>query len=158
MLKPALMMLTLATMPAVAQETSPSRLDAVDAAVAPIMEAGQFPGVVVAVQAHGEPVHQGAYGYASLEHSAPARTDTVFELASLTKHMTALMVLAPWRRAAVGWPHIIRAPNNHASTCPSQAAAAAGRKVVISFSDITIDMFQVIPFGSDTFSETFHSE
>lgn len=93
MLKPALMMLTLATLPAVAQETSPSRLDAVDAAVAPIMEAGQFPGVVVAVLAHGEPVHQGAYGYASLEHSAPARTDTVFELASLTKHMTALMVL-----------------------------------------------------------------
>lgn len=84
----------LTIMPAAAQERETPHLDAVNDAVAPIMEAGQFPGVVVAVLDHGAPVHVGEYGFASLEHSAPARTDTVFELASLTKHMTALMVLS----------------------------------------------------------------
>lgn len=94
MLKTALMMLTLTALPATAQERATPHLDAVDDAVAPIMEAGRFPGVVVAVLDQGAPVHVGEYGFASLEHAAPARADSVFELASLTKHMTALMVLS----------------------------------------------------------------
>ncbi len=93
MLRTSLMMLALTAMPAAAQDTPP-RLEAVDAAVSPIMDEGRFPGVVVAVLEHGEPVHVGEYGFASLEHSAPASAATVFELASLTKHMTALMVLS----------------------------------------------------------------
>ena len=94
MLKTGLMMLALATAPAVAQQAAPPRLEAVDAVVTPIMHAGQFPGVVVAVLDQGEPVHVGEHGFASLEHQAPATAQTVFELASLTKHMTALMVLS----------------------------------------------------------------
>jgi D-alanyl-D-alanine carboxypeptidase len=94
MLRTGLMMLALTAAPALAQTAPAPRLEAVDAAVAPIMDEGRFPGVVVAVLEHGEPVHVGEYGFASLEHSAPASAATVFELASLTKHMTALMVLS----------------------------------------------------------------
>ena len=94
MLRTGLMALALLTAPALAQTAPAPRLEVVDAVVNPIMEAGQFPGVAVAVLQHGEPVHVGEYGFASLEHSAPASAATVFELASLTKHMTALMVLS----------------------------------------------------------------
>jgi CubicO group peptidase (beta-lactamase class C family) len=93
MLKPIVMMLALTAMPALAQEPSAPRLEAVDAAITPTLEAGQFPGVAIAVLDQGAPVHVSVHGLASLEHAAPVRTDTVFELASLTKHMTALMVL-----------------------------------------------------------------
>jgi len=68
-------------------------LETVDAAVEPLMEAGHFPGMAVAVMREGEPVHVGSYGLASIEHDVPVTPDTVFELASLTKHMTALAVL-----------------------------------------------------------------
>lgn len=68
-------------------------LDPVDAAVEPLMEAGHFPGMAVAVLRQGEPVHVGSYGLASIEHQVPVTPATVFELASLTKHMTALVVL-----------------------------------------------------------------
>jgi len=68
-------------------------LDPVDAAVEPLMEQGHFPGMAVAVLRHGEPVHVGGYGLASIEHQVPVTPATVFELASLTKHMTALAVL-----------------------------------------------------------------
>ncbi len=75
-----------------AASTAPTPAE-VDAVVEPIMEQGQFPGVAVAVLNDGEPVFVGTYGYASLEHRVPVTTETVFELASLTKHMTALLVL-----------------------------------------------------------------
>ena len=67
--------------------------DPVDAAVEPLMEQGHFPGMAVAVLRHGEPVHVGSYGLASVGHQVPVTAATVFELASLTKHMTALAVL-----------------------------------------------------------------
>ena len=69
------------------------RLAEVDTRVEALMETGHFPGAAVAVLRDGEPVHVGTYGHASLEHGVPVRTDTVFELASLTKAMTALAVL-----------------------------------------------------------------
>lgn len=94
MLVQALIFLALAATPATAQDAAQPRQDAVDEAVAPLMDAGRFPGVVIAVFDRGAPVHVGEYGFASLEHEAPASAETVFELASLTKHMTALMVLS----------------------------------------------------------------
>lgn len=48
--------------------------------------------MAVAVTRDGRPVHIGLYGRASLEHGTPVRRDSVFELASLTKQMTALAV------------------------------------------------------------------
>jgi len=73
-------------------QTAP-HLAPVDAAVEPLMGQGHFPGMAVAVLREGEPVHVGSYGLASIEHGVPVARETVFELASLTKHMTALAVL-----------------------------------------------------------------
>ncbi|MEA1942935.1 MAG: serine hydrolase domain-containing protein [Pseudomonadota bacterium] len=81
-----------ATLASASAQPSP-HLDPVDAAVEPLMEAGHFPGMAIAVLREGEPVHVGSYGLASIEHAVPVTPDTVFELASLTKHMTALAVL-----------------------------------------------------------------
>lgn len=69
------------------------RLDRVDATVEPLMAEGHFPGAAVAVMRNGEPVHVGTYGLASIAHDVPVTERTVFELASLTKPMTALAVM-----------------------------------------------------------------
>jgi CubicO group peptidase (beta-lactamase class C family) len=94
MLKSFVGVLVLAGVSLTATEAQPApHLDPVDAAVGPLMEAGHFPGMAIAVLREGEPVHVGSYGLASIEHRVPVTPDTVFELASLTKHMTALAVL-----------------------------------------------------------------
>lgn len=76
---------------AYAQETSLGKR--IDATMEALGERGQFPGVAVAVTRDGEPVHVGTYGMANLAHSVPVTRRTVFELASLTKQMTALAVM-----------------------------------------------------------------
>lgn len=74
-----------------AQETSLGQR--IDATMEALGERGQFPGVAVAVTREGEPIHVGTYGMANLAHSVPVTPRTVFELASLTKQMTALAVM-----------------------------------------------------------------
>lgn len=74
-----------------AQETSLGQR--IDATMEALGERGHFPGVAVAVTREGEPVHVGTYGMANLAHSVPVTARTVFELASLTKQMTALAVM-----------------------------------------------------------------
>ncbi|MHA6287265.1 serine hydrolase domain-containing protein [Maricaulis sp. CAU 1757] len=66
----------------------------IDGQVEQLMAEGHFPGAAVAVIRDGAPIHVGTYGMASLEHAVPVHTGTVFELASLTKAMTALAVLS----------------------------------------------------------------
>jgi D-alanyl-D-alanine carboxypeptidase len=84
--------LAIFALPLAAAQGAP-RLDAVDAAIAPLMEAGHFPGIAVAVLRDGVPVHIGSYGLAQIENDIPVTPRSVFELASLTKQMTALAVL-----------------------------------------------------------------
>jgi CubicO group peptidase (beta-lactamase class C family) len=86
--------MALATVTGFAATAQMPHLDTVDAAVEPLLEAGHFPGAAIAVLREGEPVHVGSYGLASIEHDVPVSPQTVFELASLTKHMTALAVLS----------------------------------------------------------------
>ena len=71
----------------------PATAQPLEAVVEPLMAEGQFPGVAVAVLRDGDPVVVETFGQASLEHGVPVTTETVFELASLTKHMTALAIL-----------------------------------------------------------------
>ena len=65
----------------------------IDARVETLMKDGHFPGVAVAVMRNGEAAHVGVYGLANLADSVAVSTHTVFELASLTKQMTALAVM-----------------------------------------------------------------
>jgi CubicO group peptidase (beta-lactamase class C family) len=58
------------------------------------VERGDVPGAVAYVSQHGEPVFEGALGWASVEpERRPMRLDTVFDLASLTKPLAATPVI-----------------------------------------------------------------
>ncbi len=72
---------------------SASGIKGLDARIEVLKEQGHFPGVALAVMRKGKPVHIGTYGMANIGHSVPVTTQTVFELASLTKQMTALAVM-----------------------------------------------------------------
>lgn len=52
-----------------------------------------IPGAALAIVKNGEIVRLGTYGFANLEHDAPVRADSVFELASLTKPFTASAIM-----------------------------------------------------------------
>jgi CubicO group peptidase (beta-lactamase class C family) len=69
------------------------QLEQVDTRVDSLMEEGHFPGVAIAILRDGKPLHAGTYGMANLAHQVPVTTETVFELASLTKQMTALAIM-----------------------------------------------------------------
>jgi CubicO group peptidase (beta-lactamase class C family) len=70
----------------------PARADAVDSLVVARMRAERIPGVSLAVVRDGR-VDARAYGYADLEHCAPADTSTVFGVGSLSKMLTAYATL-----------------------------------------------------------------
>ena len=58
------------------------------------METARVPGMALAVLQRGEPLAVRTYGVASLEHGDPVTEHSVFELASLTKQITAVALLA----------------------------------------------------------------
>jgi len=70
-----------------------SHINGLDARIEVLKEEGHFPGVALAVMRKGKPVHIGTYGMANIGNNIPVTTQTVFELASLTKQMTALAVM-----------------------------------------------------------------
>jgi D-alanyl-D-alanine carboxypeptidase len=67
--------------------------DSVDDYVHATMREHSIPGVAVAVLRHGRLVKLKAYGLANIETGLPATTQTVFELASLTKPFTATAIM-----------------------------------------------------------------
>jgi CubicO group peptidase (beta-lactamase class C family) len=73
---------------------APLCADTVDDYVRAELKARRIPAVAVAVIQDGRAVKQQAYGLASLELNVPARAETVFLLASLTKVFTAAAVLS----------------------------------------------------------------
>lgn len=68
-------------------------IEGVDTRIDSLMDEGHFPGVAIAVMRTGKPVHLGTHGMANLAHEVPVTTQTVFEIASLTKQMTALAIM-----------------------------------------------------------------
>ncbi|MDQ3180205.1 MAG: beta-lactamase family protein [Acidobacteriota bacterium] len=57
------------------------------------MKKRRIPGLALAVVQNGKIARMKAYGLANLEYDVPATTDTVFEIASLTKQFTATAVM-----------------------------------------------------------------
>ncbi|MCA1974266.1 MAG: beta-lactamase family protein [Caenispirillum sp.] len=74
----------LAAAPAAAQH-----LDTVDALVQPHVGV-DTPGIAVLVTRKGETLHAAGYGFADLRRKTPVDADTLFDLASVSKQMTAL--------------------------------------------------------------------
>jgi D-alanyl-D-alanine carboxypeptidase len=61
--------------------------------IQPIMLEQHIPGMALAIQRGGEILHEGYYGLANLEHGIAVTAQTVFEIASVTKLLTAQAVL-----------------------------------------------------------------
>src|SRR3990167_3659879 len=51
------------------------------------------PGVGVLVMKQGKAVYKGGYGYANVEEEIPITKDTIFDLASVSKHFTVVGIL-----------------------------------------------------------------
>jgi len=89
--------LALASLPGLAIATTAPDLckpgvEAIDASVAKTMKQGS-PGMLVGVYRDGRPLYVHGYGLANLEHRVPMAADAVFNLASVTKQLTAAAVL-----------------------------------------------------------------
>ena len=70
-----------------------AQIEGFDGRIASLIDEGHFPGVAIAVMREGQPVHVGTYGMANLADGVPVTNGTVFELASLTKQITALAIM-----------------------------------------------------------------
>src|SRR5688572_15451450 len=67
--------------------------DQVDDYIRTVMAERHVPGVAVAVIKNGKVVKLQGYGVASVEFNVPVTTDTVFEIGSVSKQMTAAAIL-----------------------------------------------------------------
>lgn len=77
----------------VAFAQSPQKPDEVDRYVKAFIEKRKIPGLSLAVVRDGKLVKAAGYGLANLELNVPARSETVYEIGSISKHFTAEAVL-----------------------------------------------------------------
>jgi CubicO group peptidase (beta-lactamase class C family) len=80
--------------PPAAEPTSltSAQLEDFDAAVEPLRQSLDVPGVAVAIVKHGATVFAKGYGSSDLESGAPVTTDTVFRIGSITKSFSSALV------------------------------------------------------------------
>src|ERR1700761_5125837 len=72
---------------------SSERLARIDSVLKADIEAGRIPGAVIAIARHGKLVKFDAYGFRDKEAGAAMTTDTIFNIASMTKPMTTVGAL-----------------------------------------------------------------
>lgn len=70
-----------------------SAADPIDDFLSAEMKSRRIPGAALAVVREGELIKSGAYGFANLELAVPVRPDTVFEIGSVTKQLTAAGIM-----------------------------------------------------------------
>lgn len=91
-----LVLLLLAASAALAQNPSPlspAQISDVEKAVNTFMTQEHAPSVSVAIVKDGKLAWTGAYGFSDLENSVPAKTSTMYRLASISKPITATAVM-----------------------------------------------------------------
>lgn len=67
--------------------------EAIDAAIADIMQASAYPGLAVAIEKGGQVILAKGYGIADLERKTPVTPETRFPIGSVTKSFTGLAVM-----------------------------------------------------------------
>lgn len=77
------------------------RIAAVDAVVDPVI-GGDTPGLAVLVTGQGRTLHMAGYGLADLETAEPVTEESIFDLASVSKQMTALLVAMQMEEGSYG--------------------------------------------------------
>lgn len=74
------------------QRQTPALLTAIDAIAANALQDG-VPGLVIAVSREGRVVLERAYGVQNLSTRVPVETNTIFQVASVTKQFTAALIM-----------------------------------------------------------------
>src|SRR5690242_12686829 len=74
-------------------EARPPRIDAFEREVEGLRRLLGLPGLQVAIVQDGRVAFERAYGFADLEAKEPMRTDHLIEIASVTKTMTAVVMM-----------------------------------------------------------------
>lgn len=69
------------------------RISLIPARMKSFVDQGRAAGIVTLVAHRGEIVHQGAVGFQDLESKTPMRANTIFQIASMTKPITAVGVM-----------------------------------------------------------------
>ena len=70
-----------------------ARADSVDDYIQQEMAEHRIPGVALTIVQAGRPIKTGVYGFADLEQRVPVSEETVFEIGSVTKQLTAAGIL-----------------------------------------------------------------
>ena len=80
---------------------SSARLGAIASTLKADVEHGRLPGAVVAIVRHGKLVYFEAFGYRDKAAGAPMTTDAIFNIASMTKPVTAVAALQVYERGRI---------------------------------------------------------
>src|ERR1700749_602390 len=72
---------------------SSERLARIDSVLKADIDAGRIPGAVIAIARHGKLVKLDAYGFSDKQAGVAMTTDTIFNIASMTKPMTSVGAL-----------------------------------------------------------------
>src|SRR6201991_1394491 len=80
---------------------SPERLARIGATLKADIEAGRIPGAVIAIARHGKLVMLDSYGWRDKAAGVAMTTDTIFNIASMTKPMTAVGALMLYEQGKV---------------------------------------------------------
>jgi CubicO group peptidase (beta-lactamase class C family) len=97
MRKTLLLLLALTMLPAAPPASKsgldPERLARIPARMKAFVEKGEIPGSVTLIGRHGQIAHIEAVGWADIEEKKPMRTDTIFQIMSMTKPVTGVAVM-----------------------------------------------------------------
>src|SRR5476651_1823704 len=80
---------------------SSERLARISATLKADIEAGRIPGAVIAIARHGKLVAFDAYGWRDKDAKVPMTTDTIFNIASMTKPMTTIGALMLYEQGKI---------------------------------------------------------
>lgn len=80
---------------------SSERLARIGTALQADIDAGRIPGAVIAIARHGKLVALDAYGWRDKDAKVPMTTDTIFNIASMTKPMTTVGALMLYEQGRV---------------------------------------------------------
>ena len=88
-----------------------------------LVEKGEIPGAVTLIGRHGQIAHLQAHGFQDIENRKPMRTDSIFQIMSMTKPVTgvAVMMLAEEGRLPSTIPWRGTSPSSATSRCATAA-------------------------------------
>ena len=107
------------------------RVEAIEVAITNLMAGVGIPGLSVAAAHDGQLVFASGYGFADLENFVPARADTAYRLASISKAMTAAVALRLAERGELDLdapvrPHCPAFPEKRWAVTPRQLLSHRG--------------------------------